>query len=75
MESLLLLGASGTGKGTLAAIIASELGIGFTGRAMWQMIGVLAELEKSLISERRSAGVKDAQRRMIGNLPALAEPV
>lgn len=23
-----------------------------TGRAMWQMIGVLAELERSLISER-----------------------
>src|ERR1700685_3412035 len=34
-----------------------------TGRAMWQMIGVLAELERSLISERTCAGVKDAQRR------------
>src|SRR5271166_5413182 len=34
-----------------------------TGRAMWQMIGVLAELEKSLISERTRAGVKAAQRR------------
>jgi DNA invertase Pin-like site-specific DNA recombinase len=34
-----------------------------TGRAMWQMIGVLAELERSLISERTRAGVKDAQRR------------
>jgi DNA invertase Pin-like site-specific DNA recombinase len=33
-----------------------------TGRAMWQMIGVLAELERSLISERTRAGVKDAQR-------------
>jgi len=31
-----------------------------TGRAMWQMIGVLAELERSLISERTRAGVKDA---------------
>jgi len=30
---------------------------------MWQMIGVLAELERSLISERTRAGVKDAQRR------------
>ena len=30
---------------------------------MWQMIGVLAELEKSLISERTRAGVKAAQRR------------
>ena len=27
-----------------------------TGRAMWQMIGVLAELERSLISERTRAG-------------------
>jgi len=34
-----------------------------TGRAMWQMIGVLAELEQSLISERTRAGVKAAKRR------------
>jgi DNA invertase Pin-like site-specific DNA recombinase len=34
-----------------------------TGRAMWQMIGVLAELERSLIIERTHAGVKAAQRR------------
>jgi len=34
-----------------------------TGRATWQMIGVLAELERSLISERTRAGVKAAQRR------------
>ena len=34
-----------------------------TGRAMWQMIGVLAELGRSLISERTRAGVKAAQRR------------
>jgi len=34
-----------------------------TGRAMWQMIGVPAELERSLISERTRAGVKAAQRR------------
>jgi hypothetical protein len=33
------------------------------GRAMWQMIGVLAEFERSLISERTRAGVKAAQRR------------
>ena len=33
-----------------------------TGRATWQMIGVLAELERSLISER-TRGVKAAQRR------------
>ena len=34
-----------------------------TGRAMWLMIGVLAELERSLIVERTRAGVKAAQRR------------
>ena len=34
-----------------------------TGRAMWQMIGVLAELERSLIAERTRAGVKLAQKR------------
>lgn len=34
-----------------------------TGRAMWQMIGVLAELERSLISERTRAGAADAKRR------------
>jgi DNA invertase Pin-like site-specific DNA recombinase len=34
-----------------------------TGRAMWQMIGVLAELERSLISERTRAGVNAAKRR------------
>jgi DNA invertase Pin-like site-specific DNA recombinase len=31
-----------------------------TGRAMWQMIEVLAELERSLIAERTRAGVKTA---------------
>jgi DNA invertase Pin-like site-specific DNA recombinase len=30
------------------------------GRAMWQMIGVLAELERSFIAERTRAGVKAA---------------
>lgn len=34
-----------------------------TRRAMWQMIGVLAELERSLTSERIRAGVKAAKRR------------
>jgi DNA invertase Pin-like site-specific DNA recombinase len=44
-----------------------------TGRAMWQMIGVLAELERSLISERTRAGVKAAQRRGVkfGRKPKL----
>ena len=46
-----------------------------TGRAMWQMIGVLAELEKSLISERTRAGVKAAQRRGVkfGRKPKLSQ--
>ena len=34
-----------------------------TGCAMWQMIGVLAELERSLIIERTQAGMKEARRR------------
>jgi DNA invertase Pin-like site-specific DNA recombinase len=33
------------------------------GLAMWQRIGVLAELERSLIIERTRAGVKAAQGR------------
>src|SRR5450759_3067791 len=45
-----------------------------TGRAMWQMIGVLAELERSLISERTRAGVKAAQKRgvKVGRKPKLS---
>jgi DNA invertase Pin-like site-specific DNA recombinase len=44
-----------------------------TGRAMWQMIGVLSELERSLISERTRAGVKAAKRRGVkfGRKPKL----
>ena len=34
-----------------------------TGRAMWQMIGILAELEKSLIQERTKAGRAAAMSR------------
>ena len=34
-----------------------------TGRAMWQLIGVLAELERSLINERTRAGVIAARAR------------
>jgi DNA invertase Pin-like site-specific DNA recombinase len=34
-----------------------------TGRAMWQMIGVLAELERSLIMERTRAGLHAAKAR------------
>jgi DNA invertase Pin-like site-specific DNA recombinase len=45
-----------------------------TGRAMWQMIGVLAELERSLISERTRAGVKAAKDRGVkfGRKPKLS---
>ena len=44
-----------------------------TGRAMWQMIGVMAEFERSLISERTRAGIQDAKRRGVkfGRKPAL----
>ncbi len=44
-----------------------------TGRAMWQMIGVLAELERSLISERTHAGVSAAKERGVkfGRKPKL----
>jgi DNA invertase Pin-like site-specific DNA recombinase len=47
-----------------------------TGRAMWQMIGVLAELERSLITERTRAGVKAAQKRGVkfGRKPILSKP-
>jgi DNA invertase Pin-like site-specific DNA recombinase len=33
-----------------------------TGRAMWQMIGVMAELERSLIAERTRAGIAIAKK-------------
>jgi DNA invertase Pin-like site-specific DNA recombinase len=44
-----------------------------TGRAMWQMIGVLAELERRLICERTRAGVKAARGRGVkfGRKPKL----
>jgi DNA invertase Pin-like site-specific DNA recombinase len=44
-----------------------------TGRAMWQMIGVLAELERSLISERTRAGAAAAKTRGVkfGRKPKL----
>lgn len=44
-----------------------------TGRAMWQTIAVLAEIERSLIRERTRAGVKAAQSRGVkfGRKPKL----
>jgi len=44
-----------------------------SGRATWQMIGVLAELERSLITERTRAGVKAAKGRGVkfGRKPKL----
>lgn len=44
-----------------------------TGRAMWQMIGVLAELERSLISEQTRAVIKAAKGRGVkfGRKPKL----
>jgi DNA invertase Pin-like site-specific DNA recombinase len=45
-----------------------------TGRAMWQMIGVLAELERSLIRERTKAGREAAKKRGVkmGRKPKLS---
>jgi DNA invertase Pin-like site-specific DNA recombinase len=45
-----------------------------TGRAMWQMVGVLAELERSLISERTRAGRVAAMARGVkmGRKPKLS---
>jgi DNA invertase Pin-like site-specific DNA recombinase len=44
-----------------------------TGRAMWQMIGVLAELERSQIKERTKAGIAAAKERGVqfGRRPKL----
>ena len=45
-----------------------------TGRAMWQMVGVLAELERSLIRERTKAGRASAMARGVkmGRKPLLS---
>ena len=45
-----------------------------TGRAMWQMVGVLAELERSLIQERTKAGraVAVARGVKMGRKPLLS---
>jgi Enterobacteriaceae phage serine recombinase len=40
-----------------------------TGRAMWQLVGVLAELERSMITERTRAGVKEAQKGVVSRNP------
>jgi len=45
-----------------------------TGRAMWQMVGILAELERSLIQERTKAGRAAAKARGVkmGRRPLLS---
>ena len=45
-----------------------------TGRAMWQMIGIIAELERAIIAERTRAGIKAAKRRgvKLGRKPKLS---
>jgi DNA invertase Pin-like site-specific DNA recombinase len=45
-----------------------------TGRAMWQMVGILAELERSLIQERTKTGRAAAQARgmKMGRKPLLS---
>jgi len=47
-----------------------------TGRAMWQLVGVLAELERSLIQERTQAGREAAKRRgvKLGRKAKLSPP-
>jgi len=47
-----------------------------TGRAMWQMVGILAELERSLIQERTKAGRVAAKARGVkmGRKPLLSTP-
>jgi DNA invertase Pin-like site-specific DNA recombinase len=47
-----------------------------TGRAMWQMIGILAELERSLLLERTKAGRAEAVARGVkmGRKPLLSAP-
>lgn len=46
-----------------------------TGRAMWQMIALLAELERSIIRERTKAGITSARMRGVkfGRKPKLSE--
>jgi DNA invertase Pin-like site-specific DNA recombinase len=45
-----------------------------TGRAMWQMLGILAELERNMIAERTKAGAKAARERGVkfGRKPKLS---
>ena len=45
-----------------------------TGRAMWQMVGIMAELERALIQERTTAGRKAAVARGVkmGRKPKLS---
>jgi DNA invertase Pin-like site-specific DNA recombinase len=47
-----------------------------TGRAMWQMVGILTELKRSLIQERTKAGRAAAQARGVkmGRKPLLSTP-
>ena len=47
-----------------------------TGRAMWQMVGILAELERSLLLERTKAGRAAAKTRGVkmGRKPLLTAP-
>jgi DNA invertase Pin-like site-specific DNA recombinase len=47
-----------------------------TGRAMWQMVALLAELERSLIIERTRAGMQAARARGVrpGPKPKLSRP-
>jgi len=45
-----------------------------TGRATWQIIGALAELERSLIAERTRAGRQEARRRVCPSAALTSQP-
>ena len=68
MESVLLLGAPGTGKGTLAAIIANELGVGFQSVAG-------ANLKKKLDMSGLLSGIQPRQVLFIDGFDAMAADV
>jgi DNA invertase Pin-like site-specific DNA recombinase len=50
-------------QGIMFRSLTEHIDTATAGRAMWQMIDVLAELERSLMTERTRAGVTAAQQR------------
>jgi hypothetical protein len=62
--------------GVVPATVGENKAQDVAGRARWQMVGILAELERSLIQERTTAGRAAAQARgmQMGRKPRLATP-